>query len=57
MTDTQCRKCKVKLTKCPKCNGKGTIYTGTLISGYSEKPCPNCNGTGKLCPTHGINWG
>jgi len=51
-----CKKCRAKVVKCPRCNGKGTIYSGTLMSGYSEKPCPNCNGLGYRCPTHGTNW-
>lgn len=57
MADKYCRKCKSKLTKCPKCKGKGTTSQGSVLSGYSQKPCPNCNGTGKLCPKHGYDWG
>ncbi len=57
MSDDYCKKCKSKLTICPTCKGKGTVYKGSLMSGSGDKPCPNCNGTGKLCPKHGNNWG
>ena len=56
MADEYCRKCKVKLTTCPTCKGKGTTDQGGALT-IKHKPCPNCNGTGKLCPSHGSNWG
>lgn len=54
-----CNKCRPasRLTTCAKCKGKGTVQKGNVISGYREETCPVCNGTGKLCPTHGANWG
>jgi len=57
MSNEYCKKCKSKLTICPTCKGKGVVYEGSLLSGYSKKPCPNCRGTGKLCPRHGYDWG
>ena len=57
MGDEYCKKCKSKLTTCAKCQGKGVVYEGDFIFGYSEKPCPVCKGTGKICPKHGNDWG
>ncbi len=56
MGENYCSKCNAKLSTCPRCKGKGTIYVSSLLSG-SEKPCPNCNGTGKICPKHGNDHG
>ena len=57
MADEHCRKCNSKLTTCPTCKGKGTVYSGGMLDGYPKKSCPNCKGTGKLCPRHGYDWG
>lgn len=57
MSNEYCKKCRSRLTICPTCKGKGIVYEGGLLGGYSKKPCPNCKGTGKLCPRHGYDWG
>jgi DnaJ-class molecular chaperone len=41
---SRCRK-KVRMVKCPKCNGKGRTAT---------TQCPNCNNTGYKCE-NGVN--
>ncbi|HOV32147.1 MAG TPA: hypothetical protein PLX23_02135 [Candidatus Hydrogenedens sp.] len=56
MADEHCRKCNSRLTTCPTCKGKGTVYSGNIF-GDPQKSCPNCKGTGKLCPRHGYDWG
>ncbi len=55
-----CRKCKSRLSNCPRCNGKGTVVkSGWVGLGpvQREESCPNCRGTGKICPEHGYNHG
>lgn len=51
-----CHKCKGQLTTCPTCKGKGPKDQGGMFT-IDHRSCPNCNGTGRLCPTHGANWG
>ena len=34
--------------KCPSCNGKGLVKTGSDVPGYESKQCASCVGTGWL---------
>ncbi len=43
-----CSQCSKERVRCARCNGKGTIGSGTY-----EKQCPACKGKGKVCPKCG----